>query len=115
MHPALAPEGLAARKAELRAEAGNLRREFCDSAAAFKPTLDHVQLGLNLARELSKFDAAAPALFGIRLGGIGEREAHCRNLFGSVTNGARLIAKGWKIFQAFRNIALPSETSSVEN
>jgi hypothetical protein len=115
MHPALAPEALAARKAELGAEAGNLRREFRESAAAFKPTLDHVQLGVSLVRELSRFDVAAPALFGISLGGIGEREANGGNLFGNLMDATRLIAKGWKIVQSFQNFALPSETPLGKN
>ena len=42
-------EALAARKAELCAEAGKLRREFRDQAMELKPVVNLVELGVDAA------------------------------------------------------------------
>ena len=115
MHPALTPVELAARKGELRAEAEKLRREFTETLAAFKPTVDVIELGVNIGRQLTGKDVAGPTLFGVGLGTIFERQLSSQNLLGRLLSHAHWLSKGWNIVQAFQHLALPSEMLASEN
>lgn len=109
MHPSLAPEELAARKAELCAEACALRREFCDQAAELKPLAQAAQFGWNAMQTFRKSDVAIPSTFGAAFGIAAERALPSSDLWIGFIRKARIIAKAWKIIRAFEGLALKSE------
>jgi hypothetical protein len=109
MHPSLAPEVLAARKAELCAEARALRREFCDQAAELQPLTQAAQFGWDAMQTFRKSDVAIPSTFGAALGIAVERAFPKADLWVWFLRNARIIAKPWKIIRAFYGIGLQSE------
>ena len=112
MHPSLAPEELAARKAELCAEACALRREFCDQAAELKPLAQAAQFGWNAMQTFRKSDVAIPSTFGAAFGIAAERANPTTGRLVGLVRNARIVMKAWKMIRAFEGLALKSESGA---
>ena len=112
MHPALAPEELAARKAELCAEAGKLRREFCDQAAELESIAQAAQFGFDAVQAFKKTDVVVPPALGATIGIAVEHVFPALNGWGRFLRDGAIVARVWTVLRAFEGMGLPKETAA---